>query len=358
MEPLSQALLGAAVAHVAAGREIGPRALAWGALVGMSPDIDVLFGGLHNGYGELLYHRGTTHSLWFGVVFGPILGWALWRWRDPKQDTPLRTWQWLCSLALVTHPLLDVFTPYGTQLFAPFWRARFAWHGVGIIDPLYTVPLGFAVAIAFGARRSRAVSHAACAIGLAITTGYLVAGVGLNEWARGDVTESLSVGDEASVEVYPTMLQPFLRRVTLREGERRFVGWHTTLASGCVHGTWFPDPPADARVDDLRRSWEGALFVWFALEDVLGHVDAIPGGGARVSLDDLRYGGLGTPPDRGMWGVEAHYGNDGVRASPVTRFRRPLGDRTGFDSLWEGTFGRFEGVVGTAFCRNEALARR
>ena len=72
MEPLSQALLGAATADIVAGRRLGRRALLWGALVGMAPDLDVLAAPLHAGFGEWLYHRGTTHALWFGPVVGPL----------------------------------------------------------------------------------------------------------------------------------------------------------------------------------------------------------------------------------------------------------------------------------------------
>ena len=79
MEPITQALLGAATAELVAGRALRGRALGWGAIIGMSPDLDVLLGPLRDGYGAWLYHRGTTHSLWFGFVLGPLLGWILWR---------------------------------------------------------------------------------------------------------------------------------------------------------------------------------------------------------------------------------------------------------------------------------------
>ena len=89
MEPVTQALLGAASAELVAGKSLPrPTALVFGALIGMSPDLDILLGPLNNGYGEWLFHRGTTHSLWFGFAIGPLLGWALWKWRDPEGATP------------------------------------------------------------------------------------------------------------------------------------------------------------------------------------------------------------------------------------------------------------------------------
>ena len=44
-------------------------------------------------------------------------------------------------LALVTHPLLDAMTVYGTQLALPFSDHPFGVGSIFIIDPLYTLPL-------------------------------------------------------------------------------------------------------------------------------------------------------------------------------------------------------------------------
>ncbi len=341
MEPISQALLGAAVAQAVAGRTLGPRAAGWGALVGMSPDLDVLLGGLHGGYGELLYHRGTTHSLWFGAVVGPLVGWLLWKWRGA--GTPLRTWQWLVALALITHPLLDVFTPYGTQLFAPFSRARFAWQGVGIIDPFYTLPLGMGVFLA--QRGVSAISTRARAT-LAITTLYLVAGVGLNAYAENRAQEHLRAAGRpaAAVRAYPTFLQPFLRRVVARDADQTFVGWYTTLRPGCIHGETFTERRGPA-IDDLKKTWEGALFTWFAMDEISANVSPADGTAQWVTLDDLRYGGLGSEPSESMWGVRAGYSTDNVRITHVERFRRNIAARGTFDSLWSGTRGDFSSLA-------------
>ncbi len=341
MEPLSQALLGAAVGQSVAGRALGPRAAGWGALVGMAPDIDVIAAGLHGGYGELLYHRGATHSLWFGPVMGPLLGWLLWRWRGA--GTSLAAWRRITVWALLTHPLLDVFTPYGTQLFAPFWRARFAWHGVGIIDPFYTLPLlGFVVVSIVAAPHSKRSTRSAIA-GLLLTTSYLLLGVGLNAIAEHDASQVLRAAGAPAREVraYPTLMQPFLRRIVARGDGESFVGWHTSLRLGCVHGTSFAEPDTDPRVIELSETWEGRLFIWFAMEETTAHADPDEDGTSWVSLDDLRYGGFGTPPSRSMWGVRARYDASGTRIGPVERFRRGFDERTGFEPLARGTFGDF-----------------
>jgi inner membrane protein len=45
------------------------------------------------------------------------------------------------ALALLTHPILDYFTIYGTQLLRPFDSIPYGLGSLFIIDPLYTLPL-------------------------------------------------------------------------------------------------------------------------------------------------------------------------------------------------------------------------
>lgn len=47
------------------------------------------------------------------------------------------------TLALITHPLIDAMTVYGTQLFWPIPSPPVVWSTVFVIDPIYTLPLIF-----------------------------------------------------------------------------------------------------------------------------------------------------------------------------------------------------------------------
>ena len=53
----------------------------------------------------------------------------------------------------LTHILLDCFTTYETQIFAPFSNMRVAWGTVAVADPLYTVP--FLICLLAAARFAR-----------------------------------------------------------------------------------------------------------------------------------------------------------------------------------------------------------
>jgi inner membrane protein len=81
-------------------------------------------------------------------------------------------WFWAIQLALVTHPLLDAFTVYGTQLLWPFEPPPVMWSSVFIIDPLYTVWLLLGCAVAWFARGRRS-AQVALVAGLALSSGYL-----------------------------------------------------------------------------------------------------------------------------------------------------------------------------------------
>lgn len=168
MDSISQAALGAAVAGLVAGKRCSPKVLLAGAALGTVPDLDVVLD-----YGDpisnMIKHRGFSHSLFVLIPFATLLA-MLWK-KLVAKTWPL--WQlWLLFTAvLVTHPVLDAFTTYGTQLFWPLDTPPVAISSIFIIDPLYTIPLLVPVLAAF-IWRSRAARL--CGVGLAISSLYLV----------------------------------------------------------------------------------------------------------------------------------------------------------------------------------------
>ena len=116
MDPVTHVALGAVVAHTAARRTLGARVLVVGAVAGALPDIDTFLSLSGDYFDELMLHRGITHSLFFAPVVGPLLGCALWRLERRGGTERLRAWIVALTLALLSHPLLDVTTSYGIQL--------------------------------------------------------------------------------------------------------------------------------------------------------------------------------------------------------------------------------------------------
>ncbi|MEG7772362.1 metal-dependent hydrolase, partial [Listeria monocytogenes] len=86
------------------------------AIAGTIPDLDVFAKPFVSELTSLVSHRAFTHSILFSVLLAPLLGWAIHKIYKEKQGT-LRDWQKLAFLSLITHPLLDCFTSWGTQVF-------------------------------------------------------------------------------------------------------------------------------------------------------------------------------------------------------------------------------------------------
>lgn len=169
MDSVSQLVLGAAVVISTMGRRTALwKAALWGGIAGTLPDLDAL---INHGDAilNMVLHRSESHSLFYLTALSVPLAWAVSRLHG---EPHLFTRWWLALwLALITHPLLDWMTVYGTQLLLPFTNFPYAVGSVFIIDPLYTVPLLVGVLAALLLRRGRGLAWART--GLAVSTAYL-----------------------------------------------------------------------------------------------------------------------------------------------------------------------------------------
>ncbi|BBH46184.1 metal-dependent hydrolase [Pseudomonas sp. KU43P] len=147
MDSITQAVLGAALQGAVLGRIQGRRALLYGAALATVPDLDVVIR-YADPVSQMTYHRGFSHSIFvltgLALLLAGLVNW-LGRTRWPHKGYTLPRLFLAFWLVLVTHPILDAFTVYGTQLFWPLQSTPLSWAAVFIIDPLYTVPLLAAV---------------------------------------------------------------------------------------------------------------------------------------------------------------------------------------------------------------------
>lgn len=318
MDPFSQALLGAAIGQAVAGRQLGRRAALWGAVAGAAPDLDMLFS--FDFFTQLRLHRGVTHSLWFGPVVGGLwaglmVGWA----RRRGRWEPWRPWLLVLVLGLLSHPLLDVFTPYGTQLLAPFSDARFAWHAVPVIEPRYTLIL--LVGLTAGWVVPRRAPQLAL-LGVVASCLYLGWGWWLNQRAIGAAEAQLAaVGVIAEVYAFPTFMQLNQRRVVAFTEDTVRVGRVDATAPVCITWDLAPRSP-DPWLERLRETREGGIFSWFTGGVETWQVLDTPLG-TQVELFDLRYG-LDADARRGLWGVRALFARDGALLAKPEHFYAPL----------------------------------
>ena len=230
MDSLSQLALGSAVGVAVMGRRTALwKSAAWGAVLGTLPDLDVFID-----HGDALLnmvlHRAESHALFWLTLMAPLLAAGIARLHG---EWPVwRRW-WLAAwLALITHPLLDTMTVYGTQLALPFSDHPFGVGSVFIIDPFYTVPLivGLVCALAWQHRRpDRALR--ANVLGLLVSTAYLAWGVAAQHHVVGIAQASLArQGIQAqALLVTPTAFNTVLWRVLATTPTHYHEGFYSLL---------------------------------------------------------------------------------------------------------------------------------
>lgn len=179
MDSITQIVLGAACGEAVLGKKIGNKALLFGAIGGTIPDLDVFIGRFlySNEIQAMAFHRGFMHSILFAVLGCFLFGWITYKLYNTgarKETTTLKNWILLFFWAIFTHPILDSFTPYGTQLFAPFSDYRVAFNNISVADPFYTVPFLLCMIILMFFNRKRTRRKWWLKAGIYISSAYMI----------------------------------------------------------------------------------------------------------------------------------------------------------------------------------------
>lgn len=238
MDSISQFVLGAAIGEATLGARLGKKAVLFGGLLGTLPDMDVLVQ-YADAVASFTYHRSWSHSLFVLTLASPLIALLLHRivpasWAEKSRHNIIQTdsptyshWLVVVFLVLITHPLLDGFTVYGTQLFWPLPVDPVAWGSVFIIDPLYTLPLCISLVVAY---RCRARARTAALIGLVLSTGYLAISLASQQHARAVAMNSLDQQNisTANVLVAPAPLS-VLWRIVAMDGDTYYEGFYSVF---------------------------------------------------------------------------------------------------------------------------------
>ncbi len=300
MDSLTQITLGACVAAACVPPGQRRKAALLGAALGTLPDLDVFldYGGP---VANFTLHRGFSHSLLVLASIGALLWLALRSFWPPVCEAP-QHWFAAIFLALLTHPLLDAHTAYGTQLFWPSGSTPVSWATIFIIDPLYTLPL-LAGMIAVLIRPVSQVSGRWLMVGLVWSMLYL----GWSWFAQTLVTanarQSLHAQGvaEARLFVSPAPLTTLLWRVVARTQQGYYEGLDSVVANdGLIEFTFYPSEDRILAAALLhvpaaqRLQWFAGGFVGASVED------------DTLILSDLR---MGHHPDYVFRHAVARRGN-------------------------------------------------
>lgn len=284
MDSLTQLALGAAVGEAVAGRQVGRRALLWGAICGTLPDLDV-FISFGDAVRDFTYHRSASHSLFVLAALTPFVVWLILKLHSGTYDQR-RRWLVLVYLVFTTHVLLDSFTVYGTQILWPFVTIPMTWSTIFIIDPVYTLPLLIGVIIALIAARNRTLGHTANTIGLVLSTGYLLWTVGAKLYVEQVTRHALAI-EQISYSKVLTTPAPFtslMWRVLVINETHYYEGFYS-LFDGDVSIRFEQHPRSLALVDPLRESWPVQRLQWFTKDFYAVSIQE-----GNIIITDLRMG--------------------------------------------------------------------
>ncbi|WP_339524199.1 metal-dependent hydrolase [Pseudomonas sp. EA_35y_Pfl2_R111] len=328
MDSITQAVLGASIQGALLGRWQGRKALLYGAMLGTLPDLDVVID-YGDAVADMTYHRGFSHSLFVLSALALLLT-VLIRYFKPNPGYSTRRLFLAIWLALITHPLLDAFTSYGTQLLWPLTPIPTAWSSIFIIDPLYSVPLCIAVGLGlFHGLRDKAAK--APALALLVSSLYLASTLAGKYMAEQRVETELARQGINAQQLFstPTPFNSLLWRVIVLDGE----DYHEALVS------WFDDtapqleriPRGTHLAAALVDSPAHARLAWFT-NGVLRY-DQL---GEELVVTDIRLGMTGFHPFRfdfatlknGQWRV-----HDDIQRLPTQR-----GDFSRLQLLWARTW--------------------
>jgi inner membrane protein len=190
MDSLTQLTMGAACAEAVIGRQVGRKAIVWGAVLGTLPDLDVFIplGGPVN---DFVYHRGFSHSIIVLALLSPLIAWLITK-VHPGTKRHYGRWVLTTLLVLEASVLLDLLTIYGTQIFWPIDTTPLAVPVLFIIDPFFTLPILSGVLAALVLKRQKSLGHRLNTAGLVLSLAYLVWAIGAAEFVERRVAAKLA----------------------------------------------------------------------------------------------------------------------------------------------------------------------
>lgn len=325
---MTQIALGSAVGVAAMGRRTAPwKAALWGAIGGTLPDLDAFIN-----HGDAILnmtrHRAESHALFVLTLAAPALAWIVSRVHG--EAALFRRWWLAMWLVLITHPLLDTMTVYGTQLLQPFSDYPFAVGSVFIIDLAYTLPLIVGVVAALRLKSARGLAWNTA--GLVLSTLYLAWSVGAQQHVTRVARASLQAEGIAAERllVTPSPFNTVLWRLVATTPTEYREGFYSLLDDG-AHVTWtVHDRGADLIAQHRNEPYVARMA---AFTHGFYSVSASDG---HLFVTDLRMGQEPHYTFRFHLGTEAARANGGHR--PTLNGSRP-DLATALPSLWRRLLG-------------------
>lgn len=328
MDSLTQIVLGAAVGEAVLGKKVGNKAMLYGAIAGTIPDLDVLARFFVDTVTATEWHRGFSHSILFSILFAPIFGWLVWK-LNRKSNATFLNWTSLMFLGLFTHPVLDAFTTWGTQLFWPF-KTRLAFQNIFVIDPLYTLPFLAFLILAMCQKRTSYKRRKYNYMGLLVSTSYLLITLILKGFAFKQFISNLNEQGIAyeEMDIRPAPFSTLLWTANIDTPDAYLIGNYSFYDSKPIEFVSYPkkhellgDLVTNDKIARLINIAEG----WYTISEEKD----------TLLFNDLRFGLLSFKPDetRFAFTYEISSSEQGLK---IRETPKAMADTDGLiGSLWQ-----------------------
>lgn len=297
MDLVTQGLLGAVVGQVGFYKTLGKRSILWGGIIGLLPDIDVIITKFSTNILSMeIIHRGITHSIFFAALLALPLGFLIHKLEmitspPTKYFIPkdrIKTWAFLCYWSLITHPLLDLFTSFGTQLLSPFTNHRFALHAIPIIDPVYSIPLVLSIIAGLIFPKKNFIISS---FSLFMTSAYLLLGIIQHDKALAIAQDFCAKNNLqcSRIEAFPLIPTIFAQRLWVETNSAIYVTEYSTWSNKIkpwIHQSKIKIP------DDIQKHPSFKTYNWFTRGVITTKINQIYG----FCIIDSRYGSLSYQP--------------------------------------------------------------
>lgn len=329
MDSLTQIVLGGAVGEAVLGKKIGNKAILWGAIGGTIPDLDTIPGLFLDTVSRLEIHRGFSHSIVFAILIAPLLGIVISKLYK-KKEADWWGWTQLFFWTIFTHPLLDIFTTWGTQLLWPMeWRI--AIQSIFVIDPLYTLPFLFCLLLVLFSKRTSIRRLKINKIGLVLSSAYLIITVAIKLYVDHVFKGSL-INEEIEFKRFDSRPTPFntILWTSNIETEKSFLITYYSLMDSHKRLKYFEFQKNEELLNPYRNSPK----IERIIELTKGYytIEKTPNG---IAMNDLRFGlteGFNEGAGDFVFTYEIHKGENGIT---VTQQERDFkGMKSVMNKLW------------------------
>lgn len=207
---------------------------------------------------------------------------------DVETNISYKAWYNFFFWSIFTHPILDCFTVYGTQLFQPFSDYRVSWDNISVADPIYTFLFGASLMVASFFNRKDPNRRRWNYVGIALSSLYMI-------WTFGNKSKVNAVMEDTLAKreiVYsrymtsPTILNNILWSGTADADSSIWIGQYSLFDE--VKEFDLQEVPKNRHLLNKAYKTDKTIKVleWFSND----YCALLARDDGRIQMNDLRYG--------------------------------------------------------------------